>query len=94
MFCKECGSEINDKAVICTNCGVSTVKKQSKSAVLALILSLLCPGLGQAYNNEWGKGIVMFLVFWITIWFVIGLIVWLWSMIDAAQVAEKINNEL
>ena len=24
MYCKHCGHEINDKAVICTNCGVAT----------------------------------------------------------------------
>ena len=26
MFCKNCGKELNDEAVICTDCGVPTEK--------------------------------------------------------------------
>lgn len=31
MFCRECGKEINDKAVICVHCGVPTVNQVQKT---------------------------------------------------------------
>ena len=31
MFCKNCGAEINNKAVICVKCGCSTVNNMSAS---------------------------------------------------------------
>ncbi|MDX8383055.1 MAG: DUF4190 domain-containing protein [Ghiorsea sp.] len=41
MFCKECGKEINDKAVICVHCGETTAGKkdtsQSDSAMRILL---------------------------------------------------------
>ncbi len=39
MFCKECGKEINDKAVVCVHCGVPTVapEKDTSAAVRMLI---------------------------------------------------------
>ena len=24
MFCEKCGTELNDEAIVCTNCGVAT----------------------------------------------------------------------
>ena len=30
MFCKNCGKEIDDKAVVCPNCGVATSEKKKK----------------------------------------------------------------
>lgn len=32
MFCKNCGKEINDNAVICPNCGVATDKMQQTAS--------------------------------------------------------------
>ncbi len=32
MFCKNCGKEINDEAVVCPNCGVATEKMAQTSA--------------------------------------------------------------
>ena len=32
MFCKNCGKEINDEAVVCPNCGVATEKMAQNSA--------------------------------------------------------------
>ncbi len=61
--------------------------------VLAGALSLLLPGLGQFYNGEIGKGVLLlfstaflwiFLLFWI---------VWIWSVIDAYMVAEYRNQQ-
>lgn len=62
-----------------------------KSAVWALILSLLIPGLGQCYNGEIGKGIFMFIacvVLWI---WMLGWIIWIWTAVDAYQTAKAMN---
>lgn len=35
MFCKNCGKEINDNAVVCPECGVATDKLQQQTAPAA-----------------------------------------------------------
>jgi TM2 domain-containing membrane protein YozV len=60
--------------------------------ILAAALSLLFPGLGQFYNGEFGKGLLLlfssaFLLFFYLFW-----IVWVWSVIDAYMVAEYRNQ--
>lgn len=62
-----------------------------KSAGLAAFLSLLIPGLGQCYNGQVGKGILMFIgcaLLWLVM---LGWIVWIWSPIDAYQTAKAMN---
>lgn len=62
-----------------------------KSAGLAAILSFLIVGLGQIYNGQVGKGILMF-VGCVLLWFVfLGWIVTIWSCIDAYQTAKAAN---
>jgi hypothetical protein len=62
-----------------------------KSPGVALLLSILIPGLGQMYNGEVGKGFAMFLgtaLLWVVhLWW----IVCLWSWIDAYSTAKKMN---
>lgn len=55
MFCKNCGKEIDDNAVVCPNCGVATDKLQEKTApaqsqkngiaIAGFVLSLVGTGL-------------------------------------------------
>lgn len=59
-FCGTCGS----RADLCT-CWDSP-RREEKSPVVAALLSLLIPGLGQLYNGEVTKGIVFF-IGWLTI---------------------------
>ena len=33
MYCTNCGKEINDKAVICVNCGVAVVKEEKRDSI-------------------------------------------------------------
>ena len=33
MFCKNCGSQIDDKAVVCTNCGVAVQETKKKKSL-------------------------------------------------------------
>ncbi|WP_018389108.1 DUF4339 domain-containing protein [Ancylobacter sp. FA202] len=63
-----------------------------KSAGTALILSILIVGLGQLYNGQIGKGVLMFFAC-ILLWFVLlGWIINIWSWIDAYQTAKGMNE--
>jgi TM2 domain-containing membrane protein YozV len=76
-----------------------------KSAGLAVIASFLLPGLGSMINGEGGKGaamlvgfLVLQLLFWMTIWFLVGLIflpfilgLWVWGMYDGYEGARRWN---
>jgi hypothetical protein len=66
MFCKHCGKEINDKAVVCVGCGIPTDNKSSdgnKLVVWAYILAILMPivgvimGIVLLTKNKTGHGI-------------------------------------
>ncbi|OGQ34113.1 MAG: hypothetical protein A3F16_02330 [Deltaproteobacteria bacterium RIFCSPHIGHO2_12_FULL_43_9] len=57
-----------------------------KDPLLTALLSLFCPGAGQIYNGEPGKGVLFLSTFWI-----FG-IPWIWSIIDAFYVSVKIND--
>ena len=53
MFCKNCGKEINENAVVCPYCGVATNEKNLKKsnennifALIGFILSFLIPLAG------------------------------------------------
>ena len=60
MYCTKCGSEINDKAVVCTKCGCATAnyfaktpkKKEDKNgmAIAGFVCSLLVPLLGLIFG--------------------------------------------
>jgi len=71
---------------------------QTKSAGLALFLSLIFPGLGQLYNGNSNKGIklvvfsiISIALFLVLIGFLIYPILWLYGMVDAYSEANRIN---
>ena len=58
MFCKHCGKEIHDEAIICPECGCSTqeretevfeTKREDKVSIGMCILSFLIPLVGFIY---------------------------------------------
>lgn len=70
-----------------------------KSAGLAAVLSALINGLGQIYNGQILKGIMIIVVQFINgaltavlIGWVLLPIVWVWAVYDAYRGAEKINR--
>ncbi len=63
-----------------------------KSPGVALVLSLLFCGLGQLYNGDVGKGILMFFMC-ILLWAVLlGWIINLWSIFDAYGRAKELRG--
>ena len=64
---------------------------------LAVALSFLLPGLGQIYNQQFGKGarfIIAYIISWVLSSIVVGwfllVIVWIWSMVDAYQSVARV----
>jgi TM2 domain-containing membrane protein YozV len=62
-----------------------------KSPGVALLLSFLLCGVGQMYNRQVGKGVLM-LIGCMVAWFILmGWAVWIWSMVDAYSTAKQMN---
>ena len=103
-FCSNCGVEMDSNAKFCPECGHPTttgavVVNQSKSPLLAVILSFFIVGLGQIYLGLVKKGLLLIAAAIIAgcltliyIGWVIWVIVWIYSMYDAYNSAEKINS--
>lgn len=95
-FCENCGEKIDKKAEICPECGVRVKKGSKKNPALAFVLSFIWVGLGQMYNGEFGKGIILMILAFISVLlFSIGigaityLIIWILGMHDAYKIAEE-----
>lgn len=86
-ICLDCHRSMNGK-VYCPNCLPETVKPPRKAMmrnpVLAAILGVF-PGLGQVYNNEILKGLLIFFLSWM-------IVPWLYGIYDAYAVACRVNN--
>jgi len=108
MFCRTCGKEIRDEAVICPGCGCRTGSEPGRSSIvhiqksefLAVVLSFFIIGAGQCYTRQWIKGILLFVGAMISVLLcllIIGIIpllaLWLYSMYDAYHEARRINGQ-
>ena len=109
-YCVNCGEKINKKAEICPKCGVrlSFPDSNKRKLGVAVVLSFFFPGLGQIYNGQIGKGILLIFLQIINdsliimdifgtinipgLLYIEGFIVWIFGMYDAYQTAEKINE--
>ena len=100
-YCRNCGSQIDAEAEICPKCGVRQKNPpvENKNPLFALILSFIFPGLGQIYNGQNRKGILLIvsyivsIVLWmILIGFILTILVWLYGLYDAYNTAELINK--
>ncbi len=108
MFCTQCGAANLDDARFCKNCSTPVrsqaapaqfiATRAAKSPGIAAVLSFFICGLGQIYNGQISKGLIMmftYLVSWMLMLVIIGFfttpILWIWGMIDAYRSAERIN---
>lgn len=110
MHCPHCGKPNDDVARFCTACGKPLAavpsRTPAKSSGVAVVLSFFWTGLGQMYNGQIGKGIVLMIlqlvlltVGALTLLFGIGIILliaavvlWAWNLFDAYNTAERINR--
>ena len=96
MFCKECGSEINDNAVMCVKCGVAVKSTQASGQsncsrvgyiLLALFLGVL--GIHNFYAGYSGKGIAQLLITLLLGWLILPwLAVIIWNIIEICTVTK------
>lgn len=105
-FCPECGAAIGGgggpRQIGGTIDSSAALLFNKKSEALALTLSLLIPGLGQIYNGQTTKGIIMLvaaiLVAIVGVLLIIPLIVyvvlWIYGMYDAYTTAKEYNKYL
>jgi TM2 domain-containing membrane protein YozV len=86
------------------NIGTSVTKqkvKVIKNPGLAAVASFFFSGLGQIYNGEIGKGMLLIfvqvinvLLCFILIGFVTYPVTWAYGVYDAYKTAERLNNEV
>jgi TM2 domain-containing membrane protein YozV len=102
------------KAQYCENCGVRQVsasstgyqqqqyqqraRYQEKNPGLAAILSFFIVGLGQMYNGQIGKGLLLLVaaiisgILWtIFIGIIFSIVIWIYAIYDAYTTAQRIN---
>lgn len=102
-FCKNCGAEISDElAGKCPKCGAARLASGLKNPVIAAVLSLFIPGLGQSYNGNALKGFGIFLGIAILLIltlvvssegiFIVILLVWAAGVYDAYRDAGLMNS--
>ena len=87
MFCRHCGQEINDEAVICVHCGRAVAPFHEKSPqtvapknvynhVTAGLLALFLGSFGahKFYLKGYGMGVLFLLFFWTGVPFFVSII--------------------
>lgn len=86
-ICRDCSTEFRGESYCgeCLAIKQGGQKKYERSPVLAAILSFVISGLGQFYNGQPAKGILVFLTSFL-------IFPWALGIIDAYKVAEKINR--
>ena len=92
MFCKSCGKEIANEAVMCVHCGVGIKKvgASSKSRVAYVLLGFFLGGFGihNFYAGYGGRGAAQLLITLFLGWLVIPLFaVGVWILIELFTVS-------
>lgn len=103
-YCANCGILIEDDAEFCPDCGVKQLiiqkeVKEIKNPGLAAVFSFLVVGLGQIYNGQIAKGLLLLvgavisgILMIILIGFVFWIIIWIYAIYDAYNTAKRINS--
>lgn len=99
VHCPNCSVEIPSNLKFCTECGARIpgadgYQPQEKNPLVAGGLSFILAGIGQIYNGQVTKGVILVLASLICIWIsgLLYLILWIFGMYDAYTTAQKINE--
>ncbi|WP_265581249.1 hypothetical protein [Methanofollis aquaemaris] len=93
-YCPNCGTLLKDRdGAVCPQCGTRfqhTTKEKNLS--IAVICAASCPGLGQVYNGEIGKGVLVLVGTAVGMLLLIpGLLVYIYGIYDGYRTAQKMN---
>ncbi len=97
MFCKQCGLQIPDNAVICVHCGVGAgysagvVDPLAKSRTGYILLGVFLGALGihNFYAGYSGKALTQLLVSVLLCWtFVAPAAMYIWAIVDVCTVTK------
>lgn len=112
--CSKCGETVSETANFCEHCGAKldgekrheTIVKETivvvpqKNPFFAAILSFVIPGLGQVYNGQVEKGIVLvllgviaYLLWSAGIGIIFSFILWVYAIYDAYKCADEANKK-
>ena len=102
MFCKHCGAEVQDTAVVCVKCGSATGKpmtdagtgvQKSRTAYVLLAIFLGGWGIHNFYAGHTTRAAVQLVIWFISLMLsfsVIGFfgwfVLWVWAIIEACTV--------
>jgi TM2 domain-containing membrane protein YozV len=100
MFCKECGKEINEKAVICVSCGCATCKiaDTTNNIFLAYVIWFLLGYFGahRFYLGKKTSAIVMLVCGILSILLAIlvipFIVMWVWWLVDAFLIPSMVRK--
>jgi TM2 domain-containing membrane protein YozV len=94
-------SEIHPGAEIRPECGIEKTRGKRKSPLLAALLSLIIPGLGQVYAGDLLRGFALVAGLGISlclIALIIGFLtfpaIWIFAVIDAYKMVKKQNDKI
>lgn len=107
-YCVNCGFKLPDDYKFCPNCGYnlkaqvktnSVAFKNDKSMLLAVILSIFLPGLGQIYLGLDNKGSILLVAYVISaililifIGIILVMIIWILALIDTIISFNALNR--
>lgn len=105
-FCSNCGNEVNMNAVVCTHCGASVSRGNAysgdKSVGVAVLLSIIFPGIGHFYIGLNQKGMMYIIVYIVSVALIftfilaiiggiLAFVMWIWALIDVIKSTEALN---
>lgn len=96
MYCKQCGKQIPDDAIVCVYCGVAVTpasvpdpEVKSRIAYILLGVFLGCLGVHNFYAGYTGKAVAQLLISVLLCWtFLAPLVVFIWCIVDICNVTK------
>ena len=110
-FCSGCGFKLDGEFKFCPNCGCDLLHPASsstanvvnttgeKNIIIAIILSVFLPGIGQIYLGLDHKGAIFLIAYIVSaililllIGFILCPIIWIWALVDTIISANALNR--